>query len=472
MKKVIAMTLMICLVLLGCQRRTPLVYNVNKSDELKQYESESIQESQFEESLEEQRALAESESIAAEQASVWTKKIPDKKPVRVKGVYVSAKVAGSASMQKIIDGIDATEVNAVVIDILDDEGRVEYAMPGDIVAAIGSSEEAIPDIGSLMNTLKAHNIYTIARIVTFRDPYLANVKPEWMNHNADGSVFYDNSGMAWVDPYNREAWEYKIQVAEQCAEAGFDEVQFDYVRFCTEKGMNNVVYSEEETQGMDKTEIISEFVKYASDRLAEKNVFMSADVFGTIIGSYVDTISVGQDYSAMAGAVDYMCPMIYPSHYGNGNFGLDVPDIHPYEAILGACNASRKDLALEYSEGVHQAHVRPWLQGFTASYLSDYIHYGPAEIRQEIQAVYDAGYDEWLIWNAGNEYQWDAFLTDEGAAQEDAEITSRREAANQAVLDARKAELESIEESKAAESMAAETVAETDESVPDTAAAG
>jgi hypothetical protein len=174
--------------------------------------------------------------------------------------------------------------------------------------------------------------------------------------------------------------------------------------------MNNVTYTDEETQGMDKTEIITEFIKFASDRLADKNVFMSADVFGTIIGSYVDTISVGQDYPVMASAVDYMCPMVYPSHYGNGNFGLDVPDKHPYEAILGACNASKKDLAMEEVEGVHQAKVRPWLQGFTASYLSSYLHYGPEEIRQEIQAVYDAGYDEWLIWNANNEYQWDAFL--------------------------------------------------------------
>lgn len=465
MKKVIAIATMICFVLLGCESRTPIVYSVNKSEELKQYESESIQESQFEELLEQQKAIAESESIEAEKASVWTKKIPDRKPVRVKGVYVSAKVAGSSAMQKIIDGIDATEVNAVVIDILDDKGRVECAMSGDVISAIGSAEETIPDIHALMSMLKEHNIYTIARIVTFRDPYLANIRPEWMNHNADGTVFYDNSGMAWVDPYNREAWEYKIQVAEQCADVGFDEIQFDYVRFCTEKGMNNVVYSEEETQGMDKTEIISEFVKYASERLAAKNVFMSADVFGTIIGSYVDTISVGQDYSAMAGAVDYMCPMIYPSHYGNGNFGLDVPDIHPYEAILGACNASKKDLALENCEGVHQAHVRPWLQGFTASYLSSYIHYGPAEIRQEIQAVYDAGYDEWLIWNASNDYQWEAFLSDEAAEREDAEIAARREAVIQAAAAEREAEMESIEASKAVES-----ASQADESVSENAA--
>ncbi|WP_036609179.1 putative glycoside hydrolase [Oribacterium sp. P6A1] len=410
MKKVLAMMVLLSLVLLGCQSQTPLVYNVNKSEELRQYESESIMESQFEESLEQQKNLAESESLAQAQAEIWTKKKPEKEAVKVKGIYISSKVAGSATMQKIIDRIDATELNAVVIDILDDNGRIEYAMSGDLINEIGSAEQTIPDIQSLMKSLKEHNIYSIARIVTFRDPFLESVKPEWLNHNADGTVFHDNSGMTWIDPYNKDAWEYKVQVAEQCADAGFDEIQFDYVRFCTEKGMNNVVYSDEETGGMGKTDIITEFVRFASDRLAAKGVFMSADVFGTIIGSYVDTVSVGQDYPVMAGAADYMCPMIYPSHYGNGNFGLDVPDIHPYEAILGACNASQKDLALEYQEGVHQAKVRPWLQGFTASYLSAYIHYGAEEVRQEIQAVYDAGYDEWLIWNASNDYPWDAFL--------------------------------------------------------------
>lgn len=410
MKKVLAMIALLSLVLLGCQSQTPLVYNVNKSDELREYEAESIRESEFEESLEQQRNLAESESLALAQAEVWTKKKPAKEAVKVKGIYISSKMAGSATMQKIIDRIDATELNAVVIDILDDQGHIEYDMSGDLIGEIGSVEHTIPDIQGLMKTLKEHGIYTIARIVTFRDPYLEKVKPEWLNHNADGTVFHDNSGMTWIDPYNRDAWEYKIQVAEQCADAGFDEIQFDYVRFCTEKGMNSVVYPDAETKGMGKTDIITEFIRFASDRLAAKGVFMSADVFGTIIGSYVDTVSVGQDYPVMAGATDYMCPMIYPSHYGKGNFGLDVPDVHPYEAILGACNASKKDLSLEYQEGVHQAKVRPWLQGFTASYLSEYIHYGAEEVRQEIQAVYDAGYDEWLIWNASNDYPWDAFL--------------------------------------------------------------
>ncbi len=465
MKKLCTILLMLCVLLMACQRQTPLVYNVNKSDELKEYESESAEESRFEESLAQKESLQAAESRAAAESSVWTKKLPRKDKTRVKGIYLTAVTAGSSRMQDIIAHIDQCEINAVVIDILDDKGRIEYKMSSPLIDELGAAEETIPDIHALLTMLKEHNIYSIARIVTFRDPYLAEVKPEWMNHNQDGSIFQDNSGMAWVDPYNREAWEYKVSVAEQCADAGFDEIQFDYVRFCTERGMNNVVYSDEETNGQSKTDIILEFVRFASDRLAAKNVFMSTDVFGTIIGSYVDTLSVGQDYSAMASAVDYMCPMIYPSHYSNGNFNLEVPDLEPYKAILGACHASEKDLALDYTEGMHQAAVRPWLQGFTASWLSNHRHYGAEEIRQEIQAVYDAGYDEWLIWNAGNDYDWSAFLSKEAAEAEEQTLAESRAAASQAALDESRAARESEEESRAA---ALESIAQSKEAAEKT----
>ena len=450
MKKRSTILLLLCALLVGCQQKNPLVYNVNKSDELREYESESAQESLFAESLAQKESMEAEESIAAEQAAVWTKKLPQKTATRVKGIYLTAATAGSSRMTDILTHMDETELNAVVIDILGDTGHIEYAMSSPLIDEIGAAEGTIQDLPALMSTLKAHGIYTIARIVTFRDPYLATVRPEWMNHTKDGAVFEDSSGMAWVDPYNRDAWEYKVEVAEQCADAGFDEIQFDYVRFCTERGMNEVVYSEEETAGMDKTDIITEFVRFASDRLAAKNVFMSTDVFGTIIGSYVDTVSVGQDYSAMAGAVDYMCPMIYPSHYGNGNFGLDVPDLEPYKAILGACNASKKDLALEHTEGVHQAIVRPWLQGFTASWLKSFQHYGREQIREEIQAVYDAGYDEWLLWNASNEYDWTAFLSKKEAAEEDQALEAKRQMELAAAQSARQTAEESESASRAA----------------------
>lgn len=195
MKKLSSILLILCVLLLGCQRQNPLVYNVNKSDELREYESESEEESRFAESLAQKESMKEAESLAAAEAAVWTKKLPQKTATRVKGIYLTAVTAGSSRMQDIIGHIDETELNAVVIDILGDKGRIEYQMSSPLIDEIGSQEDTIPDLPSLMKTLKEHGIYTIARIVTFRDPYLATVKPEWMNHNADGSVFTDNSGI-------------------------------------------------------------------------------------------------------------------------------------------------------------------------------------------------------------------------------------------------------------------------------------
>ena len=156
---------------------------------------------------------------------------------------------------------------------------------------------------------------------------------------------------------------------------------------------------------------MTEFTEYAYQRLAPLGVFVSADVFGAIIGSEEDAASVGQIYGEMAGNLDYICPMIYPSHYGDGNFGLDHPDLHPYETILGALEKSSAELSLYQGEET-QAIVRPWLQDFTASYLKHYKKYGDNELRQQIQAVYDAGYEEWILWNASNRYHYGGLLKD------------------------------------------------------------
>ncbi|MBQ1241047.1 MAG: sugar fermentation stimulation protein, partial [Lachnospiraceae bacterium] len=219
----------------------------------------------------------------------------------------------------------------------------------------------------------------------------------------------DKQGMAWVDPYCKEVWDYLMEVGTIAKEVGFDEVQFDYIRFSTDSTMKNVAYDEERTQGRSKTEVITEFCQYAYENLASQGLFVSADVFGTIIGSEIDANAVGQIYTDMAKHLDYICPMVYPSHYGPGNFGLEYPDKQPYETILGAMKKSKAvlDKAADEDDHIHnQAIVRPWLQDFTASYLGEgkYITYGYEEVQQQIQAVLDAGYDEWMLWSAANRY--------------------------------------------------------------------
>ena len=196
--------------------------------------------------------------------------------------------------------------------------------------------------------------------------------------------------------------------------------------------MNDVVFDDADTQGRDKTQAITEFISYAHDELAKEGLFVSADVFGTIMRSEEDAAAVGQEYEDMAEQLDYICPMIYPSHYGPGNFGIEYPDTQPYDTILNALNGSRELLAASAKEDAPQAVVRPWLQDFTASYLEHYIKYGDEQVRQQIQAVYDAGYDEWILWDAGVSYHYGGLLTPEAAAKEDEHIAQSRAAAEQA----------------------------------------
>lgn len=360
--------------------------------------------------------------------SLETSAASGKRPVKVKGIYISGYMAGSEGFQAILDQIEGTEINAVVIDVKNDDGRITFAMDGAPVAKeIGASQNYIGDISSLMAELKSRGLYTIARVVAFRDPYLAEKKPEWSLKRADGSQHRDNKGMAWVNPYRTEVWDYLVSIGAEAARVGFDEIQFDYIRFATDPTMKLVAFDPEDTKGRSKTDIITEFMEYAYQRLSPRNVFVSADVFGTIIGSKVDAETVGQVYSDMACHLDYICPMIYPSHYGEGNFGIEHPDTEPYRTVCAALRRSKQDLVRTGEAEGRQAIVRPWLQDFTASYLKHHITYGPEEIRAQIQAVYDAGYDEWILWSASNQYTWEGLLTKEEAEREQEELAKRRE---------------------------------------------
>ena len=353
--------------------------------------------------------------------------LPKKPPVKVKGIYISGYMAGSEGFQAILDKIEGTEINAVVIDVKNDDGRITFAMDGaPTVKEIGAEKKYIQDMPAMMAQLKAKGIYTIARVVAFRDPYLAEQKPEWSLKNKDGSLHRDNKGLAWVNPYRTEVWDYLVEVGEAASRAGFDEVQFDYIRFATDSSMKQVVFDADETKGRSKTDIITEFIQYAYGKLSARNITVSADVFGTIIGSNVDAQAVGQVYSDMANHLDYICPMIYPSHYGDGNFGIDHPDTEPYKTIRAALKLSKSDLEKTHGEAGKQAEVRPWLQDFTASYLDHHISYGKKEVREQIQAVYDAGYDEWILWSASNRYTWDALLSEEEAKKEVTRIAQQR----------------------------------------------
>ena len=374
---------------------------------------------------------------------------PFAEKVRVKGIYVTGAMAGTSNMDNLIDLVDRTELNTMVIDVKNDEGRVVYDMDSAFVREIGAVKEYVSDMPGLIRKCKEHGIYLIARIVAFKDPFLAENRQDLALTDKNGSIFRDKSGLAWVNPYKREVWDYLLEIARQAASVGFDEIQFDYIRFSTDAGMSKVDFGEDALE-QDKEDVITEFTIYAAQELHDMGVPLSADVYGVIIDSKLDASIVGQNYYEMAKHLDYISPMVYPSHYGPGNLGLAVPDAQPYETIFRSMKTSRKVLAGMGREAEDmqvsgndvsgnsisenstsgksmdaadpkdlvpnqeiRADVRPWLQDFTATWVKGHIRYGPEEIRAQIQAVYDAGYEEWILWNASNRYTEGGLLPEE-----------------------------------------------------------
>lgn len=366
-------------------------------------------------------------------------------PVKVKGIYVSGPVAGIDRMDELIALVDETELNAMVIDIKNDEGRVTYKMQSDKVVEIEAGIRYIPDIETLVQKCKEKNIYLIARIVAFKDPYLAEKCPELAVKTKTGEVFKDKSGLAWVNPYNKEVWAYLMEISKEAAKVGFDEIQFDYIRFSTDLKSEELDFGPE-AENKSKTEIITEFTQYVCEELEAMNVYVSADVYGTIIDNKVDQQIVGQDYVEMASYLDYICPMVYPSHYGNGVYGIDVPDAEPYRTVNAAMNAAAKELSVLPEE--ERAINRVWIQSFTATWVNGHITYGPEQIREQIRGAFDAGYDEWILWNASIKYQRDSLLTDEEAEAEQEAWEIEKQKAEETGLEAENMEAETQEASQ------------------------
>jgi hypothetical protein len=363
-------------------------------------ENESLTE---EEEAEDAMASMGKKKDAVQEEPFMPNFVDTRTPVKVKGIYVTGPRAGNETyMKKLIELVDTTELNAMVIDVKNDNGEITYNMDLDIVQEVGAPVNYIRDMEGLVKELKAKNIYLIARIVAFKDPILAKGKPELSLKKKDGSIFKDKDGLSWVNPYKKEVWDYLIEVAQAAAKLGFDEIQFDYIRFSTDSGMKHVDFGEE---AKDKTKIdaINGFTKYASERLKPQGVYVSADVYGAIIDSEVDANIVGQDYIQMSKYLDYICPMIYPSHYADGAYGIEHPDLEPYNLILQALKKSEEQLN-QIKEGNRKAIVRSWLQDFTAVWLTHHKSYGSEEIRAQIKAVNDAGYEEWILWNGSNNY--------------------------------------------------------------------
>jgi hypothetical protein len=323
-------------------------------------------------------------------------------PVKARGIYLTGHTVGHPRYRELLDLVESTELNAVVIDVKNDHGMVTYTTDIEIVKQVGANRNVpIKDLQAVLEELHSKNIYTIARVVVFKDPYLAEQKPEWSIQRKGGGLWRDLKGVAWINPYERNVWEYNIAISREAALQGFREIQFDYIRFPENA---HIVDREAYFPGQEisKEEVIREFLAYAREQLKEYNVYLSADVFGVIATSWGDSDRIGQTWEEMSPHVDYICPMVYPSHYGPGYFGFSVPDAHPGKTVEYALSDALKRNATLSKPAV----IRPWLQSFTASsWVSGAISYGPAEIRQQIETAQKMGIDEYLLWNANNRYQ-------------------------------------------------------------------
>lgn len=327
----------------------------------------------------------------------------------VKGIFVTAHSAGGSRMESLTELLNTTELNSMVIDVKDDYG--------DIVMPVESDHEYINQFTSniveaepLMEHLEENDIYPIARIVVFKDSKLANERPDLSFTEEDGSVWANRRGESFVNPYEREVWEYNVEVARQAAKLGFKDIQFDYVRFPEgfEYRDEDLNYSRGDYEESDldnvkqRVDAVTEFVAYARRELQPYDVDVSVDIFG-YAATREETPGIGQNFSRISENVDVISSMIYPSHWGAGSLGIERPDLEPYEVV-----ARYMELENEILDNLEdRAPIsRPWIQDFTASYLGSgwYMNYGAHEVSEQVRALNEAGVDEFLLWNAGNRY--------------------------------------------------------------------
>lgn len=319
------------------------------------------------------------------------------RPAHVRGIYANAWAAGSAArMEELIGIARRTEVNAIVIDIKDATGFLSHRTEVPLAHEIGATEEIrISDLAGLLDRLEREGIYPIARIVIVRDPIVARYRPEMAVQDTAGGVWEDSKGLVWLNPYSMEVWDYHVQIAREVARMGFPEIQFDYVRFpdAPEADLNRAVFAG--ADGRSKSTAIRELLLYARERLDDLNVRLTADVFGMTTSVRRD-VGIGQVWETFIDVVDVALPMVYPSHYWEGSFGHEVPNARPYEIVRRAVSD-----AVDRSSRVDGAGLtRPWLQDFT---LGAPVYAG-AEVRAQIQATYDAGVQEWILWNPSSRY--------------------------------------------------------------------
>lgn len=330
-------------------------------------------------------------------------------PRAVKGIYVTACVAGTPSWRESLKKlIETTELNSVVIDIKDYSGTISFLDPDFPQTNVSGCR--VTDMKEFVGELHKSNIYVIGRITVFQDPFYTKLHPELaVKKKSDGGVWKDHKGLAFIDVGAKPYWDYVVNLSKKSYALGFDELNFDYIRYPSDGNMADADYTL--TVGTStKPQMLRSFFAYLHENLKDTGVKTSADLFG-MTTTNKDDLGIGQVLENTLLYFDFVDPMVYPSHYPPTWNGFKNPAEHPYEVIkLSMQGGINKEQALQVSMGIATStpsKLRPWLQDFDMG-----ANYGVPEVRAQIKATYDIGLTSWLVWDAGNKYTTGAFLAE------------------------------------------------------------
>ncbi len=348
-------------------------------------------------------------------------------PSAVKGIYMSACAAGSLQFRKKLGNLlDTTELNTVVVDIKDFSGKLSYTSDDPELKEYASKSCGASDMREYLAELHSKGIYIIGRVTTFQDPYFTKLHPDTgISRKDNGELWTDKNGISYIDPGSEKGRAHVLAIAQDAYKLGFDEINFDYIRYPSDGNLSNATFPLSE--GRSKPEVLRSFFQYLHDNLSGTGMKISADIFGMTTTNY-DDLGIGQILENALAYFDYVSPMVYPSHYPATFNGWKNPNAYPYELIdyvMGTAvkrsmaTTTKMKLGIpgnEYiassspklytKEATDPLKLRPWLQDFTLGAPV----YGTTEVKAQIKATYDVGLTSWLLWNASNNYTADALL--------------------------------------------------------------
>lgn len=332
-------------------------------------------------------------------------------PEFVKGIYVSADTAGTPKMfAGLVDLVDRTELNAMVIDIKDGYGTLTFIPTDSSLAEHIAKKPLIPDLKAFTAPLREKGIWLIARVFVFQDPAYVDLHPEVaVKSKSTGRVWRDRKGVPWVDPAHREAWDYTVKISREAYAGGFDEVQFDYIRFPTDGVMSDIRYPVFDAATDTKAGNMGEFFAYLDQELGSSGMKLSVDLFGMVMWQPEQDFGIGQRLDIAAPHFDFISPMVYPSHYPDGFNGYDNPADYPYEVVYKNLLRGQPTLDRLKAENPEAriATIRPWIQDFDIG-----ADYDAAKVRAQMKASEDGKASGWLLWNARNVYTESALETE------------------------------------------------------------